>query len=207
MDASEPLVLAGQRKRTRCPSWLPWAVAIGVILLGWGGVWVFSYPNTITPAGIIVHHSVVTATRNALPIDVHWLDKAHRQRGYGIFYWGRIYHVGYHYVILPEGTVQRGRPERCQGAHARGYNSYIGICLIGNFSTADNPTGERGLQKPTPAQMSALVTLCRRLRARYHIPLRNVRRHSDVDLETQCPGDCFPFPELLKQLDASPSAP
>lgn len=207
MDAGEPLVLAGGKRRTRRPCWLPWAVVVGVILLGLGSVWTLSSPNTITPAGIILHHSALTIASNASLLDVRLLDEVHRQRGYGIFYWGRVYHVGYHYILLPDGTVQRGRPERCRGAHARGYNDSFGVCLIGDFSTKDNPTGERGLQKPTPAQMRALVTLCRRLRARYHIPLQNVRRHRDVDPATECPGDRFPFLELLKQLDASPSAP
>lgn len=196
-----------EKQRARRAHRVLWAVAVGVPLLGLGSVWTLSYSNTITPQGIIVHHSAVTIARNEAPVDVRLLDAVHQQRGYGVFYWGRVYHVGYHYVILPDGTVQRGRPERCQGAHARGYNSYIGICLIGDFSTADNPTGERGLQKPTPAQMCALVTLCRRLRARYRIPLRRVRRHSDVDPETQCPGDRFPFRELLRRLEGSPSVP
>jgi hypothetical protein len=178
-----------------------------VPLFGLGSLWAFSYPNTITPVGIILHHSALTTAHNESPLDVRVLDEVHRQRGYGVFYWGRVYHIGYHYVILPDGTVQRGRPERCRGAHTRGYNNFIGICLIGDFSTADNPTGARGLQKPTPAQRRALVTLCRRLRARYHLPLQNVRRHSDVDVGTQCPGDRFPFQALLKQLDASPSTP
>jgi len=38
---------------------------------------------------------------------------------------------GYHYVILEDGTVENGRPEYWSGAHAKGYNDALGICLIG----------------------------------------------------------------------------
>lgn len=40
--------------------------------------------------------------------------------------------IGYHYVILEDGTVENGRPEYWAGAHARGYNKSLGICLIGD---------------------------------------------------------------------------
>ena len=40
--------------------------------------------------------------------------------------------ISYHYVIIPNGTVQVGRPENVIGAHAEGHNTdSIGICLIG----------------------------------------------------------------------------
>lgn len=152
-----------------------------------------SYSNTITPAGIIVHHSAVPSFHEGEELDAKLLDKIHSRRGYGIFYWGRTYNIGYHYVILPDGTVQQGRPETCRGAHARGYNSYIGICLIGDFSKEDNPRGEKGPQEPTQAQMRALIELGRRLQERYHIPAQNVRRHSEMNPDTQCPGTHFPF--------------
>ena len=47
----------------------------------------------------------------------------HKERG-----WDGI---GYHYVILEDGTVENGRPEYWPGAHAKGHNEAIGICLIG----------------------------------------------------------------------------
>jgi len=40
--------------------------------------------------------------------------------------------IGYHYVILEDGTVENGRPEFWRGSHARGFNDAVGICLIGN---------------------------------------------------------------------------
>jgi len=46
--------------------------------------------------------------------------------------------IGYHYVILEDGTVENGRPEYWQGAHAKGHNDALGTCLIGinHFSNA-----------------------------------------------------------------------
>ncbi len=178
-----------------------WFVAGSLPLLVLAGIAVLSYLNTITPHGIIIHHSAVITTREGRPISMDVLDNAHQRRGFGIFYWGRTYHIGYHYIIFPDGTVQQGRPEHCQGAHAVGHNSDLGICLIGDFSTTDNPTGEQGLLEPTEAQMRALVDLCQRLRARYKIPIGHVQRHRDVSSGTECPGDRFPFQELVQKLD------
>lgn len=178
------------------------AVAV-LLLLGLAGIAGISYRNTITPAGIIIHHSAVPPPPppfEGRPLDLNLLDEIHRQRGYQVFYWGRFYHVGYHYVILPDGTVQTGRPEHCQGAHATGYSSYLGICLIGDFSSTDNPRGARGPQTPTAAQMDALVALTTELRKRYGIPLERVMLHHEVNPNTQCPGDRFPSGTFIEQL-------
>jgi N-acetylmuramoyl-L-alanine amidase len=128
------------------------------------------------------------------------INEFHERLGYEILCFGRIYHVAYHYLILPNGTVQAGRPERCEGAHARGYNSYVGIALVGNFSKVDNPQAAYGPNVPTAAEMKSLIALCRELRRRYGIPLQRVVRHSDV-ASTRCPGDGFPIKTLLTALE------
>lgn len=48
----------------------------------------------------------------------------HKERGFD--------GIGYHKVILEDGTVEMGRPRFWSGAHAKGYNNTEGICLIGN---------------------------------------------------------------------------
>src|SRR5207237_6323058 len=147
------------------------AITVAVLVALFFGV---SYLNSINPAGIIIHHSAVPPSLDGTPIDAAVIDRIHKRRGYEIFYWGKFYNIGYHYVILPDGTVQKGRPEHCRGAHTQGYNSYIGICLVGDFSSSDNHNGERGLAEPTEAQMHALTELCRSLRQQYQIPLKAV---------------------------------
>ena len=40
--------------------------------------------------------------------------------------------IGYHFVILKDGTIEKGRPVSEAGAHCKGHNfDSIGICLIG----------------------------------------------------------------------------
>ena len=134
-----------------------------------------------------------------LPLDRDSWDEFHRRRGFSVFYWGHIYHIGYHYMIFPDGRVEQGRPEHCVGAHAKGFNSYLGVVLVGDFSTKDKSAGDKALAAPTTEQMHTLVVLCRHLRDRYNIPLDRVVRHSDIG-RTECPGNRFPYDEFLRQL-------
>jgi hypothetical protein len=158
-----------------------------------------SYFNTIVPEGIIIHHSGIIPSNAKVPANVKQVDRFHEARGMSILCSGKVYHVAYHYLILPNGNIKRGRPERCQGAHATGYNSYLGISLVGDFSTADNPHGEKGLPAPTQKQMASLAKLTKQLMSRYRIPVTRVLRHSDVS-STQCPGDRFPFLAFRRML-------
>ncbi|HKO10828.1 MAG TPA: N-acetylmuramoyl-L-alanine amidase [Acidobacteriaceae bacterium] len=165
---------------------------------------VVSFFNTIMPTGIVIHHTAIIPGENALPRNERDVDKFHQTRGFEITCSGHIYHVAYHYLILPDGHVQAGRPERCEGAHAEGYNSYLGIALVGDFSSEDNPTGKKGPTSPSEKQMHSLVHLCLRLMDRYNIPLQHIMRHSDIS-STRCPGDRFPFNSLLRQLQDAQS--
>jgi hypothetical protein len=157
-----------------------------------------SFFNTINPVGIIIHHSVLVPA-GTLPEAERELDRFHYKRGFEISCFGKVYHIAYHYLILPDGQIQAGRPERCEGAHARGYNSYLGIALVGDFSSVDNPDGQKGPIRPTVQQIAALVRLCRTLREKYKIPLQHVMPHSDVS-RTACPGDRLEFHKLLAAL-------
>jgi N-acetylmuramoyl-L-alanine amidase len=161
-----------------------------------------SFFNTIIPTGIVIHHTALIPSENALPRSERDVDKYHETRGFEITCFGHIYHVAYHYIILTNGRVQAGRPERCEGAHAEGYNSYLGISVVGDFDSQDNPTGKKGATKPTEKQIASLVRLCRQLKDRYNIPLQHIVRHSDI-ASTRCPGDRFPFSAFLKQLQTT----
>ncbi len=164
---------------------------------------VVSFFNTITATGIVIHHTAVIPGENTAPRSEHDIDEYHRARGFEILCFGRVYHVAYHYLIMPDGKVKPGRPERCEGAHAKGYNSYLGISVVGDFSSEDNPTGKKGSTRPTAKQIASLVQLCRRLKDRYNIPLQHIVRHSDIS-STRCPGDRFPFRSVLDQLQLKP---
>jgi N-acetylmuramoyl-L-alanine amidase len=164
---------------------------------------VVSFFNTITATGIVIHHTAVIPGENTAPRSEHDIDEYHQARGFEILCFGRVYHVAYHYLIMPDGKVKPGRPERCEGAHAKGYNSYLGISVVGDFSSEDNPTGKKGPTRPTAKQIASLIQLCRRLKDRYNIPLQRIVRHSDIS-STRCPGDRFPFRSVLDQLQWKP---
>jgi hypothetical protein len=165
---------------------------------------VVSFFNTITPTGIVIHHTAVIPGEKTVPHSERDVDKYHAERGFEILCFGRVYHVAYHYLIMPNGRVKRGRPERCEGAHAAGYNSYLGISVVGDFSSEDNPSGIKGPNTPDAKQIKSLIQLCRHLKDRYNIPLQHIVRHSDI-ANTQCPGDRFPFRSLLDQLQREPA--
>ena len=131
---------------------------------------------------IVVHHSAMNVGNARI------IDRAHRRKGFKNG-------LGYHFVI-DNGTAHRrdGQIEvgsrwrrQQQGAHcnAGGMNQHgIGICLIGDFTH----------QPPSAAQMDALMSLVKELRAFYKIPASRVIRHRDVPGKTTvCPGDRFPW--------------
>jgi len=72
---------------------------------------------------VIIHCSDSPQGRGDTAETIH---RWHKERGYD--------GIGYHYVILEEGTIENGRPEYWAGAHAKGHNEAIGICLIGKDS-------------------------------------------------------------------------
>jgi N-acetyl-anhydromuramyl-L-alanine amidase AmpD len=124
---------------------------------------------------IIIHH---TASGDVSAEEMHgW----HLQNDG----WGGL---GYHYIVRTNGTVERGRPEKMRGIHARGANANsIGIALCGNFTHS----------RPFTAQIDSLAELIQDIRTRYpNIP---VVRHQDR-VATACPGNLFPWDELQERL-------
>lgn len=178
-------------------------VAAAANLAAWGlqnqlgaGWWWQLVPHR--PKGIILHHSASPATAGGQAVDAALIDQVHARRGFGRAGGDRVYHIGYHYVILPDGTVETGRPEWLPGAHAEGHNNQLGICLIGNFSSSANPTGAHGNTEPTPAQRAALQKLLRRLARKYGFGPQHLHRHRDY-APTACPGDRFPFDQVRRE--------
>jgi N-acetylmuramoyl-L-alanine amidase len=106
--------------------------------------------------------------------------------------------LGYDFVIgngtgQGDGIIVAGPRWYAQesGAHANSseYNEHgIGICLVGNFDE----------KPPTPAQMTALRELLKRLVPRYRINPMNVTGHNMIRRggSTACPGKYFPLQEL-----------
>jgi hypothetical protein len=189
--------------------WFFWGLVLGTGLLTSADVSSFCEEvpdNTMNPTGIVIHHSALSAADIAEfpgPTDASVIDALHERRGFAITCGGRRYHIGYHYVILPNGRIQRGRPENCVGAHVPAHNNTLGICLVGNFSMRANPSGRLGNERPTNAQIHSLVVLVRKLRKKYHIPCDQVLRHQDLNPRTLCPGDRFPWADARAEMGCS----
>lgn len=93
--------------------------------------------------------------------------------------------IGYHFVVRKNGTIERGRPEHTQGAHASGSNfDSIGICFEGNFDA----------ETMGAAQKNAGIELIQYLKNKYGIS--KVYGHRDL-MATGCPGNKFPFNDLV----------
>lgn len=124
------------------------------------------------PDGIIIHCS------DSLFGSSIEINKWHLGRG-----WDSI---GYHFVICNgqveknnylscmDGTIERGRDIDNLGAHARRYNDYIGICLIGKESFTEN-------------QFKSLEKLVKQLMFKFCIPIDRVIGHYEVS-NKRCPN-------------------
>jgi N-acetyl-anhydromuramyl-L-alanine amidase AmpD len=173
-------------------------VAVGGLTMRLGPRW----PRRLLfrgPAGIVVHHTATGSVVDGQRVDAGTISAWHEQRGFAAEYRGHTYFIGYHYVILPDGTVQQGRPEWMIGAHTYGYNDYLGVCLVGNFDRGANPAGTQQPARPTDAQMDALTDLLGDLMTKYRLQPEDIHGHGELGA-TACPGDRFPMEELRGKL-------
>ena len=88
--------------------------------------------------------------------------------------------VGYHYIVLLDGTIQKGREDKTKGAHVKGHNhNSIGVCYIGGANGEDTRTDEQKIS------LTHLIATLRRL-----YPDSTVLGHRDFKgVKKDCP--CF----------------
>lgn len=124
---------------------------------------------------IIVH---CAATREGRDFTVEDITRWHKARGFAT--------IGYHYVIYRDGSIHEGRPLEQIGAHCVGHNKHsIGICYIGGCAS----DGKTPKDTRTPEQKEALLSLLRRLKARF--PNAKIHGHRDFAAKA-CPSyDAF----------------
>lgn len=103
---------------------------------------------------IILHCS---ATREGQDISTNTIRKWHVD--------GRGWRdIGYHFVVLLDGTVEAGRPIEMSGAHTKGRNkTTIGICYIGGVEK----DGKTAKDTMNHGQEKATLNLIAVLRAIY----------------------------------------
>lgn len=136
---------------------------------------------------IILHHSGVTVLQS-----VETIHNYHKNTNG----WAGI---GYHFYIRKDGSIYKGRPLDCVGAHASGSNlDSIGICCEGNFEVEQMPE----------TQKTSLIELINYLISDYSYGnIEKIQGHKDVN-STFCPGANFPLEEmkhLLNSKDEQPS--
>ena len=122
---------------------------------------------------IIIHHTVSDRDSTTLEEINRW----HRARWPG-FKSSVGYYVGYHYVILADGSRIQTRRDDEMGAHAIPNDGRIGICLAGNFE----------VETPTRRQLDALTSILIQLKIKYpQITDYTIFGHQEVG-KTLCPG-------------------
>jgi len=144
------------------------------------------------PLGIVIHHTATPPYLNGKLVNVATIDAMHAARAFHVVdpKTGKVYHIGYHFLVLQNGAILHGRPEYLPGAHAKGHPQTLGIALVGNFQRSSN-RGECGPCTPPPAQLHSLIWLTRYLMAKYQLTPAEVYLHRDLR-QTACPGDAFP---------------
>jgi N-acetylmuramoyl-L-alanine amidase len=141
---------------------------------------------------IVIHHSASPTTvrlgKDLVPVNAAMIRQWHLGNGWS--------DIGYHFVILPDGRCEEGRPLYRQAAHCTaGHRNFIGIgiCLVGNFSE---------LKEVPEAQLSGLVAKPKSLMAEYRLTPADVELHREVPgAATECPGRYFPVERLRKELE------
>lgn len=89
--------------------------------------------------------------------------------------------IGYHWIVTLNGTLERGRPEHIQGAHAKGFNkNSIGLCYVGGVDKDMIPKDTR-----TKGQKETLKCILEDLKDRY--PNAEIIGHRDVSSKA-CPS-------------------
>jgi len=126
---------------------------------------------------IIVHCSATREGDDSINAEV--IDRWHKKRG-----WKGI---GYHFVILIDGSIETGRMINKCGAHTKGMNcSSIGVCYIGGVESERNEDGKyEAKDTRTPEQIATLLELLRLLKKIY--PEAKINGHRDFAAKA-CPS-------------------
>jgi N-acetylmuramoyl-L-alanine amidase len=126
---------------------------------------------------IIVHCSATREGDNSINAEV--IDRWHKKRG-----WKGI---GYHFVVLIDGSIETGRMINKCGAHTKGMNcKSIGVCYIGGVESERNDKGKYSAKDTrTPEQIATLLELLRLLKKIY--PEAKIHGHRDFAAKA-CPS-------------------
>ena len=144
---------------------------------------------------IVIHCSATKngkSLRTATQTAAQRIDEWHKQRGFkrspvlAKQFNPHLQHLGYHYVIDTDGTVETGRMVGEIGAHVKGHNQYsVGICLVGGIDASGKNYGEY-----TEKQWIALHKLLQKLESEY--PSARICGHRDLSQDINNDGTITP---------------
>lgn len=153
---------------------------------------------------LTVHHSESGPTAGGKRVDAALIGSWHEARHINGGFSG-AQAAAYHFVILPDGTVQAGRPLNVAGSGTRNLDDNrrsIGVVLVGDFSSKANKNGERMPDRPTAAQLRALTGLALWAFATFDFGPEQVHGHGEV-ATSDCPGERFDLDALRTRLAAA----
>ncbi len=144
---------------------------------------------------IIIHCS---ATKEGVHYSITQIDAAHKARKFSSYIDenGKTRYIGYHYVILPDGTIVKCRPESKIGCHTSGHNTRsIGVCYMGGLDARDTD-GHMIKDTRTPQQKASLIQIIKDIKTR-HRTIKKVIGHRDTSPDLNGNGIIEPY-EYIK---------
>lgn len=136
---------------------------------------------------IILH---CTATPEGEDFSIESINNSHKARKFSYYIdpdtMEKCY-IGYHYIILRDGTIIRCRPENVRGCHTSNHNyDSIGISYIGGCPARSvKDWNKKSKDTRTDAQKAAIIKLVRELKGKYGNP--EVYGHRDFAAKA-CPS-------------------
>ena len=134
---------------------------------------------------IIVH---CTATPKGRDYDAHSIDRMHINRDFA--------GIGYHYLVLNDGSLERGRWVDAVGAHAAGNNlNTIGIAYVGGVDNNIHPL----FDAMTPAQHDTLIQTLVQLIQLYGLKSSDILGHNELPkVAKACP--CLTMAKIREEV-------
>lgn len=137
----------------------------------WGALAPDGAYSSHAPVYLVVHHTAIPdLSQYAGAATIRGIQRAHFARGW--------MDIGYHFLVGPEGTIYRGRPDTVVGAHCPPNTGKVGISVIGNFMEEEVPA----------AAETALRRLLAWLAKRHGLAASRIKAHRDFSTSL-CPGD------------------
>jgi N-acetylmuramoyl-L-alanine amidase len=132
-----------------------------------------AHPKASRPIDEIIVHC--TATPKGRDVSVETIREWHKASGWA--------DIGYHWVVLLDGTLAPGRPEAKVGSHVAGHNERtLGIVYVGGVAK----DGKTAKDTRTAGQREALLDACQALIAKYPT-IRKVSGHNQYAAKA-CPS-------------------